>query len=159
MPNKYLKPVYKQIFNKSFDYSDFDNRLQMQKIIYMLQELGAPVGDYGFRWYKHGPYSQELLDDMFLISSSPTTSVIFSYDAQKRIETIKSLVSQGEKTNYSTAEWVECLASILYLKKYIFPSSASKDSILDDLVKRKPHLKSQKSNEKAFDLISSNFIN
>lgn len=26
--------------------------------------MGVPVGDYGFRWYLHGPYSQSLQDDM-----------------------------------------------------------------------------------------------
>lgn len=159
MSNKYLKPIYKQMFDKDFDYNDFDNRLQMQKIVYMLQELGAPIGNYGFRWYKHGPYSQELLDDMFGLSGTPTTPISFSSDVQKRIDTIKNLISQGNNTDYSTPYWVECLASILYLKKYVFSSSASKDAILNDLVQKKPHLLSKELNDKAYDLISTSFIN
>lgn len=159
MSNKYLKPVYKQVFDEDFDYGDFNNRLKMQKIVYMLQELGAPIGNYGFRWYKHGPYSQELLDDMFVLSGTPTASISFSSDVQKRIDIIKNLVSQGEHTDYPPHYWVECLASILYLQKYVFSSSASKETILNNLVQKKPHLSNSELNDKAYDLISASFIN
>ena len=62
MANKFLLPVYKKVFGESFSYGRFEDRLKMQKMVYLLQEEGVNIGHYGFEWYKHGPYSQVLLD-------------------------------------------------------------------------------------------------
>ena len=56
MSNIYIAPVYKEIYGKEFTAS-FDHRMEMQKAVYLLTEMGVPVGNYGFYWYLHGPYS------------------------------------------------------------------------------------------------------
>jgi hypothetical protein len=33
-------------------------------MIYLLQESGTSLGDYGFLWYKYGLYCQALTNDM-----------------------------------------------------------------------------------------------
>ena len=66
MANRSLLPVYKMLYGRNFHYGNFDQRLEMQKAVYLLQDMGVPIGDYGFRWYQHGPYSQNLQDDMYL---------------------------------------------------------------------------------------------
>ena len=157
MANKYLDTVYQQVFDKAFDYSEFDNRLEMQKVIYMLQELGAPIGNYGFRWYKHGPYSQELLDDMYVIPTTCSNSISFSVDAQKGIQSVKNIINIGKDSIYGSANWAECVASILYLRKYVFSSSAKEDDILEELKERKPHLSDDTLNEKAYNLVNEYF--
>ena len=53
MANRYLLPVYKILYGRNFSYSDFDQRMEMQKAVYLLQDMGVPIGDYGFRWYLH----------------------------------------------------------------------------------------------------------
>ena len=65
MANRSLLPVYKMLYGRNFHYVNFDQRLEMQKAVYLLQDMGVPIGDYGFRWYQHGPYSQNLQDDMY----------------------------------------------------------------------------------------------
>ena len=46
MANKYLLPVFNEIYGENFSYADFNQRMEMQKAIYLLQDMGVPVGDY-----------------------------------------------------------------------------------------------------------------
>ena len=158
MPNKYLKPIYFRLFNEQFDYSQFAMRLKMQKGIYLLEELGVDIGDFAFSWYKHGPYSQSLQDEMFSvdrvdrISNTSNTSVQFSKFASENIEKLHQCFSYPHN-GYSDQYWVECLASVHFLRKNILPSSCEKKDIVDKLSRLKPHLKSNELNNMAIDLI------
>lgn len=155
MINKYLIPVYDLVYDDAFSYGDFNCRLKMQKMVYLLQELGTSLGDYGFRWYKFGPYSQSLLDDMYASSGLPCNSISYSADSSSNIETLHQIMKT--KTEYASQTWAECLASILFIKKYIMPSSASDDEILEELVKRKPHLNQSDTNKLALNIIKDKF--
>lgn len=149
--NSYILPVYKSVFGENFDHNTFNCRLKMQKMVFILQELGTSLGNYGFRWYKHGPYSQSLLDDMYIATANKP--IIFSEDSESNI---KKLANMMEDTHgYKQHEWAECLASLLYLKKYILSSSAKSDEIIEALVKRKPHLNNSEANKAAYNLIAS----
>ena len=64
MANRILGQLYARLYDEDFSYSDYSKRMKMQKGIYLLQEMGVPVGDYGFVWYRYGPYSQSLAEDM-----------------------------------------------------------------------------------------------
>ena len=44
MANRYLLPVYNEIYGRDFDYSNFDQRMEMQKAIYLLQDMGVQIG-------------------------------------------------------------------------------------------------------------------
>ena len=85
MANRYLLPVYKILYGHNFSYSDFDQRMEMQKAVYLLQDMGVPIGDYGFRWYLHGPYSQSLQDDMHYESGRAITTLTLSKDTLKAL--------------------------------------------------------------------------
>ena len=52
MANYLLEPVFKYIFDRKFNPSSFEDRLEMQKSVYILQNMGISVGDYNFLWYK-----------------------------------------------------------------------------------------------------------
>ena len=67
MARELLKPVYQEVYGDRFNASLFESRMEMQKAIYILQEAGIKVGDYDFLWYKHGPYSQGLQDDILCL--------------------------------------------------------------------------------------------
>ena len=43
-----------------------EQRLKLQKTIYLLQIYGLKLG-YGFSWYKYGPYSQDLVQDAYRV--------------------------------------------------------------------------------------------
>lgn len=154
MSNMYLLPIYKRIYHEPFSYDSFENRMQMQKAIYLLQEMGAPVGDYAFFWYKHGPYSQDLQDAMYAADHSEEKGVPveFSSDMDVAIQKVSSLLNK--KVSYNKSKWAECLASLHYLQTNIFPAGSSWDEIIAELKKRKPHLDNDSLNREALKLVS-----
>ena len=84
MSNNLLKSVFENIFERPFKAREFSDRLELQKVVYLLQNMGISVGDYRFIWYKHGPYSQTLQNDIL----SKTTEYVdekieFSTDAKR----------------------------------------------------------------------------
>jgi uncharacterized protein YwgA len=156
MANKFLLPVYKKVFDQPFSYGNFDDRLKMQKLVYLLQEEGVNIGHYGFDWYKHGPYSQVLLDDMYIVDGTTSITLNYSPDTENRIVELKNIFHDEEaKVNYGMKNWTECLASIHFLKKKIMGSNASEDDIIRELKNRKPHLNNNNLNKKAYRLIEN----
>lgn len=159
MANKYLLPVYSYVYDEPFSYNYFDKRLKMQKAIYLLQEMGVPVSDYGFSWYKHGPYSQALLDDAYMANASNSLSNLdaLSSDNRRAIEDLKDMMRAPMGSKYSTTDWSECLASLHYLRKNVLSRSSSDDDVLKALVKRKPHLSDTNANQLALERVQSIF--
>lgn len=155
MANVYLKPIYEKIYRESFSYDDFNKRMKMQKAIYLLQELGVPIGDYAFFWYKHGPYSQDLQDAMYASHyfSDSSEEIHFSPDTLSAINRLSDLLN--EKVKYSPEHWAECVASIHYLQTSIFSPSTSDDDIVRELMKRKPHLRNFDLNIQALHEVSA----
>lgn len=151
MANRYLLPVYKYIFDEPFVYSSFEKRLKMQKAIYLLQEMGVPISDYGFSWYKHGPYSQALLDDAYIANSvnSARDLSALSTDNLFAIKALKRMMSVPDNTMYNEKEWCECLASLHYLRKNVLPRRCSEQDVLSLLAYRKPHLNDERANHEA----------
>jgi uncharacterized protein YwgA len=154
MSNIYIAPVYKAIYGKDFE-SSFDHRMEMQKAIYLLTEMGVPVGNYGFYWYLHGPYSQTLQNDILALPIKSQPEISLSEDSREAIEKLRRVLMK--KTDYSTSKWAECLASIQYIKTMILPQSASKDQIIEELEKRKPHLDNRTLNHEALNELEQLF--
>jgi len=50
-----------------FSIDSFDNRLILQKAIYLAQAAGVDLGYY-YHWYLHGPYSPSLTKDEYAIA-------------------------------------------------------------------------------------------
>lgn len=154
MSNAYLLPVYKDIYHEAFSYDSFEKRMKMQKAIYLLQEMGTPIGDYAFFWYKHGPYSQDLQDDMHAADCARTSTnrVAFSADMTSAIQKIAALLNK--KVEYNSSYWAECLASLHYLQTNIFSASTNDNKIVDELQRRKPHLGNKSLNLEALHLVT-----
>lgn len=157
MANRSLLLVYKALYDRNFNYDHFDQRLEMQKAVYLLQDMGVPVGDYGFRWYQHGPYSQNLQDDMYYANKHPYTEVQFSREHAKRIDQLRSVIHDNSRGEYSICHWVECLASLHYLRQNVMAFSATKADVVLELERRKPHLSNHKTNNDAYDLVEGLF--
>ena len=155
MANRILNQIYTQLYDESFSYTEFSKRLKMQKGIYLLQEMGVPVGDYRFSWYKHGPYSQELLDDMHNMSLS--NRCVLAEEARIAVSDLHNALVVPATSNYSQEDWSECLGSLHYLKENIFALSSNDSELLGELIKRKPHLDDIKSNEIALQRIEKLF--
>ena len=157
MANRYLLPVYKEIYEKDFDYSKFENRLEMQKAVYLLQEMGVPIGDYGFRLYLHGPYSQSLQDDMYYENGSECAILNINKEYADNIKKLHDIVNSNQRDSYSVDQWVECLASIQYLRRNIVNFLAEDKDVIRELEQRKDHLKNEKANTAACHLLKTIF--
>ena len=51
--------ILKLVPNSDFKMDTFDDRLRLQKLVYILQAFGVYLG-YGFSWYFRGPYCTNL---------------------------------------------------------------------------------------------------
>lgn len=143
-----LKEVYNKVYGEAFNYSILDNRIKLQKAVYLLENMGVCVGDYSFSWDKYGPYSLALDADAKDCSTTGDQPANFSTLAQGKIDTLKKYVN--EDTEYTCVHWVECLASLHYLKHVLkYQGSA----LLFELKTRKPHLSNDDANQKAFSII------
>lgn len=157
MANRYLLPVYQALYDEAFDYNDFDKRMKMQKAVYLLQGMGVPMGGYSFRWYLHGPYSQDLQDDMFELKHRRATKVRFAPDCQARISKLAAAIADEGRGSYTQAEWVECLGSMRYIQNRVLRFDATMDDVLNKLVEKKSHLKDEAANKAAYRLLEGLF--
>ena len=157
MANRYLLPVYKILYGRNFSYSDFDQRMEMQKAVYLLQDMGVPIGDYGFRWYLHGPYSQSLQDDMHYESGRSATTLTLSKEYSESIARLHDVIHSEDGKAYSVSNWVECLASLHYLHENLLSFDASEEDVVHELEKRKPHLDDHSTNISAYRLVEGLF--
>lgn len=157
MANSYLLPIYKKIYGSDFDYTRFDNRLEMQKTIYLLQDMGVPVGSYGFRWYQYGPYSQSLQDDMFYESRRECQSLTISKEYAESIDQLRRLINENVHAEYTRSHWVECLASLHYLRDNVLSFGVTDDEVVLELEQRKPHLNNREINLSACKLVEELF--
>jgi len=103
--------------NVSFAMKEFNDRLVLQKAIYLAQEAGVDMG-YPFCWYLKGPYSSQLAVDGFAISSELASG----RNESENWVLPKPLKDALEKIrNFFTAEdlpkKLELLASVHFLAK------------------------------------------
>ena len=131
----------------------------MHQIIYLLQELGFPADDYGFSWCFYKIYSGNLQKDLMSCNFKKQTreNIKFRKEFVEKINKLKKIIESEQKGNYSTGQWLDCLAALCYLKKYIMPPNSSDNELLNELQRIKPYLYSQEVNRKAYTLIMQNF--
>lgn len=147
MANTLLTPVYQDVYGEQFTSGDFSKRMKMQKLIYLLQEAGISIGDYNFHWYKHGPYSQQLQNDILMITDCSNHSIRYSETAKVIVSRLKSILN--DNTSYRDDVWAECLASLQYLRSSVCSNDASDEEIVKKLQERKPHLNNKSANMRA----------
>ena len=101
-----------------FSMDTFDDRLRLQKFIYLLQAHGIYLG-YDYSWYLRGPYCSSLatdgfiLDDIYtdMVRESGTDKTAFANRfTQKRFERFVKFVS-GHETE---TQFLEAAASLHY---------------------------------------------
>lgn len=157
MANRYLIPVYKTLYEKDFSYSSFNERMEMQRAVYLLQNMGMPIGEYGFRWYLHGPYSQTLQDDMHYESGRNCTEPMLSKEYTGCISRLHDVIHSNENGTYTITQWVECLASLHYLRESLLNFNSNDDEVISELEKRKNHLSNHTANVAACRLVKKLF--
>ncbi len=155
MRNNLLTAIYDEIFNETFDKNNFTNRKNMENAIYLLSELGIHVNNYGFDYYKFGPFSQVLLDDMCDTNDIKSIPVRFKDSTKKQLTSLSVLFNDDiGVASYSQENWVECLACIHFLKRKVLSYNASKEDVLAELKTRSAHLLNDEINSRAYDCIA-----
>jgi len=123
------------------DMENFDERLRLQKIVYLLWAYGISL-EYGFNWYVRGPYSPKLASDGYALDDelyergkgirfNDEVNVVESLNAFKEL--------LGDKIKDPL--YLEILASLHYIKKVAFNGQDDFIGISKWLTGHKPYLK------------------
>lgn len=140
----YIGNAYLSVFGKHFAYrAGLNERMQMQKMVYLLERMGMNVGDYNFVWYKHGPYSQGLQDDASKIKASTMRDVKFTEHAQIIMNKMKTIAEMYTQTTYDMPSWLEAVASLDFL---LTRKMYDEQKALNKLKELKPHLNDNQAN-------------
>ena len=144
-----LLRLFVEFVGKDLDIENLEDKIIMQKIVFLLGELGLKIGNYKFSLNKFGPFSQSLHNDIALISKDDTPFLgTFAKPVVDTISFLKNLLAMQPQTKYSLREWIEAIASFLFLKKYMYPSY-NWNCINEKIIDLKKHLLDRPSNEKA----------
>ncbi len=118
-------------FYQTFDMGEFDNRLKLQKLIYIIQSSGLNLG-YKFRLYLHGPYCTLLSREGFDMPLLNEAKVAYFEDIEYEKKIKKVIEFLGEYKAH--ADNMEIIASLIFFHK-IFPKL--EDSNIVNLVVNK----------------------
>jgi uncharacterized protein YwgA len=112
-------------FDPSAFQSNFNDRLILQKTIYLMQKSNLFIG-YHYNYYLRGPYSPALTRDTYELLNRFDRIPLVQFDDSEDEERFKLFLS-FIKPHLKDHTWLEKIASILFLLK-AYPSK-SKDEI------------------------------
>lgn len=147
---KLLNAVFSNVYGTEFQADSINDRVKLQKAVFLMRERGVSCGDYEFVWDQYGPFSAELSDDMKMAVDTSMPPVEFNQEAIAIMECLKRVFSY--ESAYSIRYWVEAIASLLYLKQYVYPSYTD-EKIIEVLEKRKSDLGNHEENIKAMNAL------
>jgi len=104
---------------RPFNVASFDDRLILQKTIYLVQAKGIHLGYY-YHWYLHGPYCPSLTRDLYAIDSEGDYADEecrrwnLDEESSKRLGELADLFSEIG-TEDDLADNLELLASVHFL--------------------------------------------
>ena len=110
--------VYALVFNKLHCKIDSIENIQIaQYKFYLVQQAGFPL-NFGFTWHINGPYSEDLTDNMFYVSTDSIKheAYIFKSYFQKKIDNVNSLYINN-KENLTEYYLYHLFAIITYYAK------------------------------------------
>lgn len=128
-----LLKVLRSFGEINLDY--FIERLRLQKLGYLIQELGIDEG-YSYSWYIYGPYSSTLTSALFAADDEG----IFDEDVEldKKEKNVVMQLNELLGKNVNNPDALELYASIWYLMPKRTLTDDDKIRILDLLSSKKP---------------------
>ena len=111
--------VHEFTLNRLPSNKSLEDRLILQKLIYLAKHLGIDCGDFRFSWYKKGPYSPALTRVIYnniaeLENSDIQKNYVLLESAKKELIPLREIFKENT-TKLSEADWIELLGSIVYL--------------------------------------------
>jgi uncharacterized protein YwgA len=127
-----LSGIWNNIGSPNMEF--FNDRLLLQKKVFLLQELGVKLG-YRFNLYIHGPYSRDLATDGYRINTMVNSSkgkkeIVIDNSAFKKLADL-------EKNHKNDFLWFELLATITYLRNRL---KKNKEYIKEYISDKKPYV-------------------
>ena len=116
---------------------NFDDRLKMQKLAYLIQEVGGGGGPFVYQWYIRGPYSPALTQELFSCEEGggQPGAAALSGDERALAQRVRSLVGDGVDDPLE----LELYASVWYLTPSRRLSKSDRMSIRESMRRAKPH--------------------
>lgn len=149
-----LKGLINRIYSE-FDISSFDNRLKLQKMIYLIQEVGGIDLGYQFSLYHHGPYCPELTKTAFYIEDFTGMKEDVVFEDEETEKKFQDLIGKVDKFK-EDVDWLEIASTIILFSK-LYPKL--KDvNIIKHIHKIKPQYE-PKTIEKVWGEMKSHQIN
>ncbi len=116
--------------------SAFNDRLRLQKIVYLLQQFGLQT-HWGFNWYVRGPYSPELAHEAFERGGLDFHGVELTERDKHAINVFREKMDARE---ISPIE-LETAAAILFIRKHTSdPKTMTESELVAQVLEEKPHL-------------------
>lgn len=143
-----LYAIFNNVFSQEFDASSIDDRVMLQKAVFLMHELGVACGDYTFSWDCYGPFSPDLSDDMKRMVEDDIP-VKFSKKAIQVMKRLREIF--GIHSEYEKRYWTEAIASLYYLKKYMYPTSTNDNVVLELENLKRYYLNNHTENIKALE--------
>lgn len=119
----------------SLSLATFNDRLRMQKVVYLLQSFGLQTR-WNFSWYLRGPYSSDLAYAVFNTDLKSVSEVKFNRANVRAIEKLKRYF----KLEYMSVADLEASASILYVATQRREPWESKQELVEEVLSKKPML-------------------
>lgn len=116
--------------------SEFDDRMYMQKLSYLVQELGISNA-HNFSWYVRGPYSPAMTKQLFHHLERGTYDEVPLMNATEATahDRIRELLGDGIDEPHA----LELFASLWYLMPGAEISNSQQDDIIRIMCREKPH--------------------
>jgi uncharacterized protein YwgA len=112
----------------------FNDRLRIQKVIYLLQTFGLRTR-WNFSWYLRGPYSSDLAYAIFNTDLKSVSKPAYEDDIKGAIERLRMYFRLEDMS----AANLETAASILYVAQRRDPWTSQKE-LVEEVLKKKPML-------------------
>jgi hypothetical protein len=143
MDNKQLAlKVTLDALGESSDITSVNDRLRVQKAVYLAQVLGINLG-YHYSWYVKGPYSPGLTQDYYRVSEAigggdnSYENRTLNGALQALVPRIAQVLAMPGDVNVPREQWLEALASLHFLLR---TSGYAVDQARGYLSQVKPHL-------------------
>lgn len=112
----------------------FEQRLILQKAIYLAQEKGVGLG-YHYSWYLHGPYCRDLTSDAFATKDQDVSNYELDEGSVCKIAELKAFLEPLKGNVSSLARWLEIRASALFAVKTRQAEKCNAESIHAALIR------------------------
>ncbi|MEZ0606175.1 hypothetical protein ACAX43_29220 [Paraburkholderia sp. IW21] len=129
--------------DQPMDVNTLDERMRLQKAVYLLQAAGASLG-YRYSWYLKGPYSTALTQDYFALAEAKQQGDDAAGQRSLKPEVLERIKAAAQVLRKPAAarplslpNWLELLASLHYLAT---SEHFEGERLKRELSRRKPHL-------------------